>query len=129
MHHYATQPRTIAGTLWRLVVIDSRAVPGARTVQAQFSRGNLWHAGTLDVSVPDTGPYGLPLAVATAFRADLPAIDRAIGRQPDGEQTELATIADDLRRADAERRAEREAAYAAESARRARGDDLPLFAT
>jgi hypothetical protein len=128
MHHYATQPRTIAGHLWRIVVIDSRAAPGTRTVQAQFARGAIWHPGTLDASAPDSGPYGLPAPVATAFRADMPAIARAIGRQPDGEQTELGAIAD---AADFDFRARADRYILVErlkAARRARGDDLPLFA-
>ena len=81
-HHYETKPRQIAGHLWRLAVIDSLAVPGSRTVRAEFCHLGDWMPGTTCAGGSDDslGVYGLPSAVANAFKRELPDIDRIVGR-------------------------------------------------
>jgi len=139
--HYISDPRTIAGAVWRLVVVDSRCMPGSRTVEAQFCRAGLWRPGTTVAgSCDDTaGAYGLPAAVATAFRRSMPEIERLLQRVPEI-QGELGSIHADLARDELARRevacARRAAEYekqdalrVAEFEKRARGEDLPMFAS
>ena len=142
MTYYETGPAVIDGTPWRIAVVDSRNVAGQRTLEPRFFGGGVWRSGSIGAELNESGPYGLPVALAPLYRKNRFQIEAALQRHA-APQATLSILAD----IDREERAKvtaRMAQAAIDRAGRAQaladldsvsaiahgaGDDLPLFAT
>lgn len=100
--YHTTKTRTVAGNCWRLSVVDSGIMPGEKTVRAEFLHDGRWHPGTVvaDGAEDSRGPYGLPAAVANAFRREMPELGALLGRPDEFQPSfDVVTIAEHTQRA------------------------------
>ena len=133
MTHYESNPAQVDGTLWRIAVIDSPNIPGARTHAALFLKDGAWHPGTLGAALEDSGPYGLPAALAPLYRKNRFPIEAALNRRsaPQATLPLLAEVDEAQQNQAAISRAARAQALdeldTAAAIEHGAGADLPLF--
>jgi len=86
-YHYTSPPQTIGRNDWRIIVDDSRAIPGQRSTAFQFRRQHTdaWQSQRLwpSYNINDGMHLGLPRSVAGIYRQHADAIAAAIAGEPE----------------------------------------------